>query len=89
MADTEPQVSTQPSLSLKMTKCLMMKPLKVDEVAAEETPAAPVEVSEEAPAAEAEAETSEAAPEAEAEAEKSEESEEAVAEAPAEEPAAE
>ena len=88
MADTEPQVSTQPSLSLKMTKCLM-KPLKVDEVAAEETPAAPVEVSEEAPAAEAEAETSEAAPEAEAEAEKSEESEEAVAEAPAEEPAAE
>ena len=63
--------------------------LKVDEVAAEETPAAPVEVSEEAPAAEAEAETSEAAPEAEAEAEKSEESEEAAAEAPAEEPAAE
>ena len=66
----------------------LTRPVKVDEVAAEETPAAPEEVSEEAPAAEAEAESSEAAPEAAAE-EKSEESEEAAAEAPAEEPAAE
>ena len=86
MADTEPQVCPH---SLSLSKCLIMIPLKVDAVAAEETPAAPVEVSEEAPAAEAEAETTEAAPEAEAEAEKSEESEEAAAETPAEEPAAE